>query len=78
MDKEKLLEIKALKQFYKLDKHTIVKAVHGISFDIYKGEVFGLVGESGSGKSTTGKSIIHMIEPTSGEIYFKGIKISDQ
>ncbi len=51
------------------------KAVDDVSFDIKKGEVFGLVGESGCGKTTTGRSIIKLYDITSGNIYFKGIRI---
>lgn len=78
MNKEKILEIKNLSQHFKLDKNTVVKAVDNITFEIYKGEIFGLVGESGSGKSTLGRSIIKLHEPTSGEIIYKGNKISDK
>ncbi|MGL4913692.1 MAG: ABC transporter ATP-binding protein [Romboutsia sp.] len=76
MDKEKMLEVKNLKQYFKLDKKNIIKAVDDVSFEIYKGEIFGLVGESGSGKSTTGRSIIKVYEPTDGDIIYKGINIS--
>ena len=72
MNREKILEIKNLKQYFHLDKSTTVKAVDDISFDIYKGEIFGLVGESGSGKSTTGKTIIRLHESTGGEVIYKG------
>ena len=49
-----------------------VKAVDDVSFDVKRGEVFGLVGESGCGKTTTGRSIINIYDITSGKIYFKG------
>ncbi|WP_353852998.1 ATP-binding cassette domain-containing protein [Dehalobacter restrictus] len=74
---KKILEVKNLKQYFKLDKNTVIKAVNDISFDIYKGEIFGLVGESGSGKSTTGRSIINIYQPTGGEVYYRGKQISD-
>ncbi|HIU71163.1 MAG TPA: ATP-binding cassette domain-containing protein [Candidatus Enterosoma merdigallinarum] len=53
-----------------------LKAVHDISFDVKKGECFGLVGESGCGKTTTGRSIIRLYDITSGSIYFKGFRIN--
>jgi oligopeptide transport system ATP-binding protein len=78
MNKEKILEIKNLSQHFKLDKNTVIKAVDNINFEIYKGEIFGLVGESGSGKSTLGRSIMKLHDHTSGEIIYKGNKISDK
>lgn len=77
MNTEKLLEVKNLRQYFKLNRNTVIKAVDNISFDVYKGEIFGLVGESGSGKSTTGRSIINIYRPTGGEIYYRRKLISD-
>lgn len=78
MTKKKLLEVKNLKQYFPIDKSTVVKAVDDISFHIYEGETFGLVGESGSGKSTTGRAIIRLYDPTAGEIVFDGKNISSK
>ncbi|MBQ7326412.1 MAG: ATP-binding cassette domain-containing protein [Clostridia bacterium] len=67
---EVLLQIEDLCQYF-----GSTKAVNHVSFDVKKGEVFGLVGESGCGKTTTGRSIIKLYNITSGNIYFKGIRI---
>lgn len=72
--KEVLLSVNHLGQYFRVNRRDF-KAVDDISFDIYKGEVFGLVGESGCGKTTTGRSIIKIYEPTSGDIFFKGVRI---
>ncbi|RWZ55146.1 ATP-binding cassette domain-containing protein [Halobacillus fulvus] len=72
MSKEKLVEIRNLKQHFKTGRHSVVKAVDGLNFDIYKGETFGLVGESGCGKSTTGRTIIRLYDATDGEVLFNG------
>ena len=69
-NKEVLLRVENLCQYF-----GPVKAVDNVSFDIKKGEVFGLVGESGCGKTTTGRSIIKIYDITSGSIYFKGQRI---
>ncbi len=69
---EKLLEVKDLKRHFKIGRKGILKAVDGLTFDIYKGETFGLVGESGCGKSTTGRTIIRLYEATSGQVKYAG------
>ena len=69
-NREVLLKVENLCQYF-----GPTKAVDDVSFDIYKGEVFGLVGESGCGKTTTGRSIIKIYDITSGSIYFKGQRI---
>ena len=71
MEKEVLLSVQNLQQYFKLGKREL-KAVDNVSFDIYKGEVFGLVGESGCGKTTTGRSIIRLYDITGGSVYYKG------
>ncbi|MCM3573153.1 MULTISPECIES: ABC transporter ATP-binding protein [Mesobacillus] len=81
-EKENLLEIKNLKTYYPVKggffRRTIgnVKAVDDVSFEIKKGETLGLVGESGCGKSTTGRTIIRLLNATDGEIVFEGKDIT--
>lgn len=75
-----LIEVRDLKKYYYKEsllssKKEIIRAVDGVSFGIKKGETLGLVGESGCGKTTIGKTILRLIEPTSGEVIFKGINI---
>jgi len=81
-----IIEVKGLKKYYPLKlgffktlfskEVPFIRAVDGVSFNIYKEEVFGLVGESGCGKTTTGKCIIKLIEPTAGKIIFDGKDIT--
>ncbi|HAF66622.1 MAG: dipeptide ABC transporter ATP-binding protein [Bacillota bacterium] len=78
MSADVLLEVRNLKTYFPLKRGLLgrprgfVKAVDDVSFFIRRGETLGLVGESGCGKTTTGKSILRLIEPTSGEIIFEG------
>lgn len=71
-NREVILDVRHLKQYFGKNDF---KAVDDVSFRIYKGEVFGIVGESGCGKTTTGRSIIHLYNATSGDVYFKGQRI---
>ncbi|MDK2866581.1 MAG: oligopeptide transport system ATP-binding protein [Clostridiales bacterium] len=75
-NKQPLLDVKDLKQFFRISNKFTVKAVNGVSFHIYPGETYGLVGESGSGKSTIGRSVIRLYDPTAGTINFDGVDIS--
>lgn len=78
MTKQPLLEVENLKKYFPIrggsfgKKVGEVKAVDGVSFVIHKGETLGLVGESGCGKSTTGRMLLRLLEPSEGNIYFKG------
>lgn len=73
---EPLLKVEGLKQYFPVSKNFTVKAVEGVSFEIYPGETYGLVGESGSGKSTIGRSIIRLYNPTEGKVTFNDVEIS--
>ena len=74
-DGDVLLRVEHLKQYFKSGNY-VTKAVDDVSFYIKKGEVFGLVGESGCGKTTTGRTIINLYDPTDGDVYFRGLRIS--
>ena len=81
-EQTKLLEIKDLKKYFTVkksgfNKNQMVKAVDGVSMDIFRGETLGLVGESGCGKTTLGRTIIRLYEPTSGSIIYDGKPIYD-
>ena len=74
-NKETLLRVENLCQYFKIGPGNELHAVDNVSFDVKKGEVFGLVGESGCGKTTTGRSVIRLYDITSGSVYFKGQRI---
>jgi len=82
MDTPPILSVRDLKKYFLLKRTSLrgprerVYAVDGVSFDIQRGETLGLVGESGCGKSTLGRTILHLIEPTAGKIFFQGQDIT--
>ena len=76
-NKEVLLSISNLKQYFPLKKGRFVKANDGISIDIYKGETFGLVGESGCGKSTLGRTILQLYHQTYGRTMYYGRSLDE-
>lgn len=73
-----ILKVDDLKQYFRVDKNTVVKAVDGVSFEVYEGETFSVVGESGSGKSTLGRSIIKIYDDYRGKVTFLDKVISDK
>lgn len=75
---EILLDVQNLSHVFKLGKHAVIKAVDDVSFQMKKGEIFGLVGESGSGKSTVARCIMNVYRPTEGQILYNGIDICDK
>ena len=77
-DNNFLIDVKHLSHYFRLNKKFVIKAVDDVSFQIKKGEIFGLVGESGSGKSTVARCIMNIYKPTNGTILFEGINIWDK
>lgn len=78
MAEELLLDVRHLTHVFPLGRHGSVKAVDDLSFQIRRGEIFGLVGESGSGKSTVARCVMSLYRPTAGEIWFKGVNLCDR
>jgi oligopeptide/dipeptide ABC transporter ATP-binding protein len=70
-----LLSVRGLEKHFPVRRGRHVKAVDGVSFDLWRGETLGLVGESGCGKSTTGRAILRLLEPTAGEVHFDGVDV---
>ena len=70
-----LVDVKDLRKYFQISKGRVLKAVDGVNFVIRKGEVLGLVGESGCGKTTIGRLILRLLNPTSGEVLFKGKRL---
>ena len=75
-DREKLYEVRDLCKYFKVKGGRTLKAVDGVSFDIYKGETFSLVGESGCGKTTCGRTILGVYPKTSGSVLYRGRELS--
>jgi len=70
---ETLVSVSGLVKHFPVEGSTdVVRAVDGVSFEIFAGETLGLVGESGCGKSTVGRCLLRLIEPTAGHVYFEG------
>jgi oligopeptide transport system ATP-binding protein len=81
---EVLVRVKGLKKHFPITRGMVLKrqignirAVDGVSFEVYRGETLGLVGESGCGKSTTGRTILQLHRPTAGDVYFEDVNLAD-
>lgn len=77
ISKERLIEVKDLKKYFNIGHNRVLKAVDGVTFDIYKGETLGLVGESGCGKTTLGRTLTVLYPKTSGEIKYRGKNVNE-
>ena len=77
MEHEALLDVRHLTHVFPLTKKLAVRAVNDVSFQIFRGEIFGLVGESGSGKSTIARCVMQLYRPQSGQILYKGLDTCD-
>ncbi|HNT75324.1 MAG TPA: ATP-binding cassette domain-containing protein, partial [Anaerolineae bacterium] len=81
--KKIILQVRDLKKYFPIRRGLFqrhigdVKAVDGVSFNVYQGETLGLVGESGCGKTTTGRTIIRIYDPTEGQVLFKGLDLAE-
>jgi oligopeptide/dipeptide ABC transporter ATP-binding protein len=82
-DQDPLVQVQNLKKHFPVTEGILdrtvghVRAVDGVTFDIYPNETVGLVGESGCGKTTAGRSLLRLLEPTDGDVYFKGTNITE-
>lgn len=72
-----LLDVQNLTHCFRLGRRTVLRAVDNVSFQLHRGEIFGLVGESGSGKSTIAKCVMSLLHPTAGKIRYLGVNICD-
>ena len=75
MGNDILMDVQHLSHIFRLNRKVEVHAVDDVSFQIKKGEIYGLVGESGSGKSTVARCVMNIYKPSAGEIYYKGIPV---
>jgi oligopeptide transport system ATP-binding protein len=80
---EALLSVQGLTKYFPVIKGIIrsrlvgeIKAVDGVSFEVMPGETLGLVGESGCGKTTTGRLVLHLLEPSGGQVYYRGVELT--
>ena len=75
-EKEVLLDVQHQKKYFEVGKNQTLKAVDDVTLQIYKGETLGLGGESGCGKSTLGRTVIRLLNPTSGQVLYKGTDLA--